>query len=251
MRKVLVINLDRASERLAHMKSELAAIYLPFDRVVARDGMEFSDLEIKDCYSPFWFGLFHGRQITKGELGCALSHRSAYRKIIDEKLDWALILEDDVSVEKFDIALLGRFIDAAPAADVIQLYYSEHRPHKTKPVAHMANFEIIKVKGTHASAVGYIVKKSGAVKLLKYKKVFLTADKFSWMEAILGVKFVAVTPFLVKPHAALNGESDIDRTNENLQTTRKVRSKPLLWRLLARPMLIFGRKVMVAGRNAL
>ena len=36
------------------------------------------------------------RVLTAGEVGCALSHLSAYKTIIQQGIDYALILEDDV-----------------------------------------------------------------------------------------------------------------------------------------------------------
>lgn len=41
-----------------------------------------------------------GNQLTLGEIGCALSHLSVYKKIIDLNLDSALILEDDLFLNK-------------------------------------------------------------------------------------------------------------------------------------------------------
>lgn len=34
--------------------------------------------------------------ITSGELGCAISHLSIYQKMVDENIEKALILEDDI-----------------------------------------------------------------------------------------------------------------------------------------------------------
>ena len=38
------------------------------------------------------------RKLNMGEIGCALSHRLIYKKMIDENISQALILEDDVSL---------------------------------------------------------------------------------------------------------------------------------------------------------
>lgn len=36
------------------------------------------------------------RAITPGEYGCSMSHRAIYKRMIEEDIDWAIILEDDV-----------------------------------------------------------------------------------------------------------------------------------------------------------
>ncbi len=36
-----------------------------------------------------------GREMADPEFGCALSHLFVYKKIIDEKIDYTIVLEDD------------------------------------------------------------------------------------------------------------------------------------------------------------
>ena len=38
------------------------------------------------------------RELNPGEIGCALSHRAIYKKMIDENIRQALILEDDIKI---------------------------------------------------------------------------------------------------------------------------------------------------------
>jgi GR25 family glycosyltransferase involved in LPS biosynthesis len=43
-----------------------------------------------------WIEPFSSRIMTKGEIGCSLSHYNIWKKMIDQNLDNILILEDDV-----------------------------------------------------------------------------------------------------------------------------------------------------------
>ena len=38
--------------------------------------------------------------MNKGEIGCALSHINLYKKIVSDKLSYAIILEDDVEFDE-------------------------------------------------------------------------------------------------------------------------------------------------------
>lgn len=37
--------------------------------------------------------------LQPGEIGCFLSHRACWQRIVEERIDWALIVEDDLGVE--------------------------------------------------------------------------------------------------------------------------------------------------------
>lgn len=91
-----VINLARSTERRVHMESQLRAIGIQFDFVVAIDGCELvlSDPDIVDPArtGESWF--------RPGAVGCALSHRRAHESVLADGLERALILEDDVLVPK-------------------------------------------------------------------------------------------------------------------------------------------------------
>lgn len=93
--KVYLINLDRATERLAKMQARLEGLGLPYERVPAVDGRdltfpmpEFRELSYK---------LLHGRRRIPAEVGCYLSHLDCARRLLASDASHALILEDDVT----------------------------------------------------------------------------------------------------------------------------------------------------------
>lgn len=241
--KVFVLNLDRSTDRMAHMDAMLASIGLPYERISAVDGIQLADRDIKANYNSLLYGVLFGRQLSRGELGCALSHRLAYKAILEQGLDWAIVLEDDVVVEPTLPALLGQILDASGRYDVIQLYYAENKVHPKRTIARLAGLDLIAFTGPHASAVAYAVKASGARKLLKARRVFMMADKFSWMSALFGVAFCACEPVTARPHAELNSRSNIDQTN-TMHGSRVRYGKSTLWKIFARPALVALREAL-------
>lgn len=89
--KTYLINLDRSIDRLEVMKERLSAIGVTVERVPGIDGskIDITSLSV-DVPNPSY-----PRTLTTGEIGCFLSHRKCWEKLVESGDDWALILEDD------------------------------------------------------------------------------------------------------------------------------------------------------------
>lgn len=92
---VYLINLDRATDRLARMTARLAALPLTFERVPAVEGARLT-FPIPQ-FSEWSYRLLHGRRRMPAEVGCYLSHVDCARRLLASDASHALILEDDVS----------------------------------------------------------------------------------------------------------------------------------------------------------
>lgn len=103
--RAYVINLIRSPERRAHIVAELAKCSIDFEFVQAVD---HRDLSLSDpCIAKLIAPSFLSRNgFRMGVAAAALSHLSAYRKILADGPDRALVLEDDVNVPE-DLARLG------------------------------------------------------------------------------------------------------------------------------------------------
>ncbi|MDR1560795.1 MAG: glycosyltransferase family 25 protein [Holosporaceae bacterium] len=122
---VYVINLDRSPERMKKIKSLLDTLGIKFTRFPAIDGYNIKIVNLKtnkiednksfhkvcDKNSDYLIscGLFSFKYTTTpkirrllccGELGCALSHLSIAKDIVQKGHKLAMILEDDVVCEK-------------------------------------------------------------------------------------------------------------------------------------------------------
>lgn len=95
--KAYVINLARAPRRRSHMRKQLEIAGLEYDFVEAVDGrlldMQDGELVDKDAIEEGALGADVG---VPGTVGCALSHQRAYRQILENGVECALIMEDDV-----------------------------------------------------------------------------------------------------------------------------------------------------------
>ncbi len=97
MLPVFIISLANATERrerITHIMNELG---LEFTFEDAVDGREFNVLQ-QEIYDPKKRLRYFAKHLTGGDIGCTLSHKNIYQKIINQKIPQALILEDDIII---------------------------------------------------------------------------------------------------------------------------------------------------------
>lgn len=102
--KTFVINLDSSQDRLNRISVQLKKLGVPFERVPAVNGTKLTDDFIKNITYP----LDHidtktrfTRALTRGEIGCFLSHRVCWELLLESNEKWALILEDDIEISPY------------------------------------------------------------------------------------------------------------------------------------------------------
>jgi hypothetical protein len=120
-----VVNLERSSDRLAHITTQLQGAQLGFKVVRAVDG-RLLDVTDPAIVTP---SIAAHKTFRPGAAGSALSHLEAYRRAISDGYDIVLVLEDDVVVPHD----LARLVEAVlPAMDdrpeVVLLNFHVPRP---------------------------------------------------------------------------------------------------------------------------
>jgi glycosyl transferase family 25 len=101
------------------MTAELKKTGLDYEIITAVEGRDL-DLQDRTIVDP---SLRYWTQFLPGTAGAALSHLSAYRKIIDDELDEALVLEDDVTLPVDLGSLADAVADQLTGAEVALLSY--------------------------------------------------------------------------------------------------------------------------------
>ncbi len=119
--KAFVVNLPSAVERRRLMVSQLEQLGIEYEIIEAIEGSKLSPQTHQEIdwqwaeANAFW--------IPKGLLACTLSHLKACKAIVEQQLDFGLILEDDTYLHpdlRFAIAELGEYLQDG---EVIMLYY--------------------------------------------------------------------------------------------------------------------------------
>jgi glycosyl transferase family 25 len=226
--KVLVINLDRSPERLAAIRSQLDAIGVSFERLHAFDGKTLSDEFIEKVSPADVVRKTYHRALSKAEVACSLSHKKAWQQIIDDGLDFGVVLEDDVE-------LLDNFKDVLTLLaelphtewDFIKLYAL--RRGGGKNIAKRFDFRGHTFVTYHRYPLGFVgqaVSRQGAeslVRNLPYVTEPVDGQLKSWWEA--GVYPFGLVPYCITTD--LDGVSDINPGGglEEMEQNRVVKIK--------------------------
>ena len=148
--KIYLINLDRHPERLAHMREQLDGV--AFERVSAVDGSR---------RPPTTKGL------TRFELACLESHRTAWRKFLASADSLACFLEDDLHVQPGFAALLSGTNWAPKDAHAVKLDTYFQKVRLGERLSAGGGREIARLYSRHESAAAYILSRDGATRYLE------------------------------------------------------------------------------------
>ena len=160
--RVLVINLDRAPERLAHTTRVFAAAGVPFERLSATDGQKLTAEEI----ARWRQGTPHFGEMRAAELSCYLSHRRCWEVAAanDEPI---VVFEDDQHLGR-NVAPVLASANWVPAdADVVKLEANPRPLTLDRAVsATIAGREVHRNRGLNTGGGAYVLTAKGARLLL-------------------------------------------------------------------------------------
>ncbi len=158
---IIVINLDRDSSRLQHMRTQLDRAGLPFRRFSAVNGAALPPtltryFDTKD------------KSLSAGEIGCYASHLSIFEDIASGAIAApALVLEDDVDLPTDFARLLERLLAVLPADwDIVRLSYPSKRAALQAGQIDPAH-ELVRYSQTPVSTGAYLINRAGAEKMLR------------------------------------------------------------------------------------
>jgi glycosyl transferase family 25 len=100
--QALVINMKESHDRWDFMVKQLQELGIFYSRLEAYDLSTLSVEEFEQ-YSQSW-----ERPLRKAEVGCFLSHKTAWQRVLKENKPY-LVLEDDVIISKESIDVLNYF----------------------------------------------------------------------------------------------------------------------------------------------
>lgn len=230
--KFFIINLEKDIEKKEKISSLCESLGLDYEIIKAVYGKELSNSEItmntypeKEQLKKF------KRKLTLGEIGCAMSHRYCYQRIIDDKLKEAIILEDDAIFDKELLEFLKHKDEFPHDLDLLlighykQMYYDDgfmiHSFYHRQSCIHInKKWKIRRIvaggNGTH----GYLITNQGAQKLLKLmNKIYLPADVYTRDDR--HTNMYALFPPLINPDLAEFSSTQAVSVNKKKSKFRK------------------------------
>jgi len=199
-----------------------------------------------------------GRELAYSEIGCALSHISIYKKIIDEGIDKAIILEDDIFIQEEYLSILDSLNTFPNNWELILLghHRGSNKYKKIKP----SFWDQTKITPKHKlvrpvqlafGSYGYLLNYKGAKRLLKELSTFnKPIDHYTGDEE--HINMYAILPSIIKLNHSLNMKSNIEKDRKEMeyiyqgeQSIKKNLTIRLLKELLRPPKRLFTHFIIL------
>ncbi len=231
--KIFIINLEHQTEKRQFIQEQLDRLGLEAEFIAAINGKSMSDDQLKEVVHDY-----ENCSLTAGEIGCALSHISAYKKIIDQNISQALILEDDAILKEGLPELLSQIKQQIPAHPTTYLLTSIGVYDK-KPVHRLSSVHTIHRVLRSICAHGYVINLAAAKNLAaKLLPVRFEADRWDFFYKAGVIDLYCITPMSID-------NRDRNKENSNLEEDRKplVQARIAAYEKLIKDELPFYLKV--------
>ncbi|MXQ06674.1 hypothetical protein GQ651_02325 [Alphaproteobacteria bacterium GH1-50] len=164
---IFVISLSDATGRRASISSALAERGLDFTFIDAVDGRRGLSPDAEAMIDRPGTIRASGRPMADTEYGCALSHMGVYRRIVDDGLPGALVLEDDaILTPLFDEFLAA---DGHLAGDLVQLDHLHGDIWRAeRPRALTDTLRLARAARNASLTTGYTISRKGARYFLEH-----------------------------------------------------------------------------------
>lgn len=170
MIKSYLINLDKDSERLSFVQSNFKKINIELERIPAVDGRTFSEQD----YQAFLKDRpRNNKSWMRGQMGCFLSHYTAWQKIAQGDQRFYAVFEDDIHISDDLKNILADDSWIPDNVDIIRLETSTNRVRLTSaPILTHANRKAYGVKSTSWCTGGYIISRKTAEQLVNLPALY-------------------------------------------------------------------------------
>jgi glycosyl transferase family 25 len=194
---VFVINLDSSPERYQHAEQQLLALGITPQRYAAVYGKDLTPEQVDACYDKAANLRDFRRSLSAGELGCYLSHRGIWQKMVDEQIPLAIVLEDDIDIDPRLPAAIAT-LSKLSGWDHIKLSDDrDTKAHQTLTVDH--NFLLANFKRVPNCATGYAISLAGAQKMLVRQRFYRPVDIDLQFGSELDLQLFSLLPYTIWP----------------------------------------------------
>lgn len=165
MIKSFIINLDRDKERYEFCSNQFLENKCLINRFNAFNGSKITDKEFDQFCSER--PLFNKNKGKNG-MACHLSQEFLWNKVVDERLDYSAIFEDDVWLSPTIAHLLNDTKWLPEDFDIIRLEAVPNRILLSSDFSLVFDRKLYRLLSNAWGAAGYIISRKGAKKILSF-----------------------------------------------------------------------------------
>lgn len=249
--QIIVISLPAERARREPLCAALGKLSLDYRVLDAVNGVGLERKQLADAQSR-WRWLIKGYSFTAGQVGCWMSHRTAWSTFLGGTAEFCVVLEDDAALTPGFRDCIEALLERDPSHDLVQLEY-RNRSGATYGVIERlrCGASLIAVSGKTNGGAGYLITRRGAEKLLSIHRMAFCNDDWAWYQALTGLTRAAVEPCVVQLSQA---PSSIDKINGLSGTATRRKNRRLPWpaihRFTLQPLLYQLLRAVIFLRRA-
>ncbi len=225
---IFIINLKKDTEKKEHMKELCKKYSLKCQFIDAVYGNDLDNTYIEQITDSEKSISVYGKELTRGEIGCTLSHIAIYKQMIEHNIENAIIFEDDIDLKE-DFSAIINSIDTFPKDWEIMLlgYYSRVADELVTKASfrykkELTNkFKTVRLAQLAFGTHGYMINLKGAKKLLnELNTIIKPIDHYTGVDTY--VNMYAIRPRVVrlsekfKDHSSISIERKINQVRKQL-----------------------------------
>ena len=207
--------MSSSSDRFNYISQQLEQQNLSFKRIPGVDVKERQDLKNK-YYSKVRNKLDYHTPLTDGEIGCYIAHRNAWKAILDDNIDFGLVLEDDAYLKENLKLILDNLHNTKSDWDILKLADLSTSPRKGTNIEKFQKFDIQSYYKPPTLCIAEVITRKGAKILLNLSNTFgrpVDVDK-QWF-CFKGLKIKGIKPYPVNCNNQFKSEIDSIQNRKN------------------------------------
>jgi glycosyl transferase, family 25 len=210
--KAFVIHLERAAGRRGSVEALRGALPIASENLPAVDGRLLSPEAASAAYVRARYAPRYPFALTLSEIGAFLSHRAAWRRIVDDGLDHAVVFEDDAAIDPERLAALLGFLENVRTRWSYVLMPAAGLEPVGASLARRGEATLVRPNSPPLRAIGQVVSREAAEKLLAVSAPFdRPIDTFLQMNWITGVTLLAALPTPIRDISRETGGTTVQR----------------------------------------
>ncbi len=211
-RKIFIINLPNETTRFEFIKKQFAKIGLDVERVEGVYADTLSSEFIATIYSPEANRKSYVRPLHKGQIACYLAHIKAWKKIIEDNLDYAIVLEDDAKIIN-DFNAGVEFLDNTFGKWEFVRIQANAKLKKIFCEKNFGDFSFVQYINTTGNTIAQAISKQAAEKMIKNLIPFgMPVDVNQQYYYKIGVRVESLRPPIIS-ESEIGNNSIINRFN--------------------------------------
>jgi glycosyl transferase, family 25 len=228
-----IINMPEAVKRRSFISAQLEN-FPELNPIIfeAINGKNLDSDDINKKYDAEKAKKIFGRTLSLSEIGCTLSHLSVYNTVIDKKLPYALVLEDDVLISSYLSDVLPDCLKAMeedkPMIFLLTPIFSYKNVNKIKIGKRYENYAVLgpqhylyPIWSVNYCAAGYIINKAACKVILKDQNpLHSPIDNWEYLSNNKIVDIRALIPYVISFSSEGRNNSIIDKERKCISMSK-------------------------------